>query len=421
MRLESALNTSKEGLNAHGQAIAIIGDNISNVSTTAYKTSRAEFSDILGEAAGDRVSETVAGAGDGVSVSRVRVLHETGVIEPTGRELDVGISGGGFFMVGDVASPEYTRSGAFEISRDGLLTNASGQPILGFSGADTTALGTINMYNVRTVGAVTTKADIFGNLDAGARVTQVPANVENFTDLSRAESYSAVQDVFDSQGTRHTVRISFFKTAPNKWTAQAYIDGGEVTGGTAGKPQLIGKADLTFDGNGVITDANKAAAVITGAANYSNGAAAGNFTVNLGTMSQYAGGSLVTNVTQDGQSPGQVTAYEFSPDGKIFAVLDNGIRSQIGALPLATFRNLDGLERSGSGTFVRTEKAGDPIIGAAGNGLRGDIEGRTLERSTVDIAEQFVNLVLIQRGYQANSQVLGAANEMIQGTLQLIR
>jgi len=420
MRLESALLTSREGISSHGQAIAVVGDNISNASTTAFKGSRAEFGDLMGEVAGDKVAETISGAGDGTTISRIRVIHENGVIEPTGRELDVGISGGGFFMVGSTAAPHYPRNGSFEITSEGLLVTGNGDPLLGYTGATAAPLGTINMYNVKTAGAVTTTAQLFGNLDAGATVTTLPQNPESFNDIAAQESYSAIQDVYDSLGARHTVRVSFFKTAPNTWTAQAYIDAGDV-GGEAGKPQLLGTSTLTFDGTGALPDANKAAANMTLAPAYSNGAQAGAFTLQLSSMTQYAGGSLITNVTQDGQGTGQVTSYEFNSDGKIFAVLDNGIRSQIGTLPLATFRNLYGLERSGSGTFTQTEQSGAPQIGAAGEGIRGGVEGKTLERSTVDIADQFVNLVVLQRGYQANSQVLSAANEILQGTIQLIR
>jgi flagellar hook protein FlgE len=420
MRLESALNTSREGINAHGQAIAVVGDNIANSSTTAYKTARAEFGDILGEYAGDRNSEVVAGSGDGVAIKQVRVIQENGVVEFTGRELDVAIAGGGFFMVGDAAAPQFTRAGNFEINPAGLLVNAQGQPILGFTGAANANLGPLNMFNVETAGAVTTDVSLFGNASATAPITVAPQNPATYREIGAAQTFSVTQSVFDSLGARHEVLVAFFKTGPNAWTAQAYIDGGDV-GGTAGTPQQIGTTNLTFGGDGKIAEANAAAAAITATPAYSNGAAAGNFTIDLSNMTQYAGGSLVNNVTQDGQANGAVKSYQFDSDGKVFAVLDNGSRAQIGSIPLATFNNVDGLERSGTGVFSSTVRAGDPVVAAAGSGLFGTLEGASLERSTVDIANQFVNLVLFQRGYQANSQVLSAANEMLQNTIGLLR
>jgi flagellar hook protein FlgE len=419
-RIESALLTSAQGLDAHGQAIAVIGDNISNANTTAYKTARAEFADLLGEASGDRTAGVVVGGGDGVALKKVRVLQENGVIEPTGRELDVGIAGGGFFMVGDVAAPQYTRSGSFQIDKTGLLTSSTGLPILGYSGLDTTNIGTINMYSAATTGVVTSQVALFGNLNASATNTTPPANPTSFKEIAAAQSFAASQPVYDSLGVRHDIQVAYFKTGPGAWTAQAFIDGGDV-GGTAGQPTLVGSASFTFGGNGVIPEANKAQAIIDGKAAYANGATAGAFKIDLSSMTQYAGGSLINNVTQDGQANGNVSKYEFDSDGKVYALLDNGTRSQIGTIPLASFRNVDGLERSGTGVYSATADAGDPVIAAAGKGLLGTLESSSLERSTVDIAGQFVNLVLFQRGYQANSQVLAAANEMIQGTLGLLR
>ncbi len=418
--IESALRTSAQGLDAHGQAIAVVGDNISNANTTAYKTARAEFADLLGEASGDRTAGVVAGIGDGAALKRVRVLQENGVIEPTGRELDVGIAGGGFFMVGDTAAPQYTRSGNFEIDKTGLLTSATGLPILGYSGVDTTTLGTINMYSAATTGSVTSTVALFGNLNASAPITTVPANPTTFKEVAKAQSFAASQPVYDSLGVRHDIQVAYFKTGPGAWTAQAFIDGGDV-GGTAGQPTLIGTTSFTFGGNGLIPQANAAQATINAQAAYSNGATAGAFAIDLSSMTQYAGGSLINNVTQDGQANGNVSKYEFDSDGKIYALLDNGTRSQIGAVPLASFQNVDGLERSGTGVYSATASAGDPTVSSAGKGLLGTLEASSLERSTVDIAGQFVNLVLFQRGYQANSQVLSAANEIIQGTLGLIR
>jgi flagellar hook protein FlgE len=178
---------------------------------------------------------------------------------------------------------------------------------------------------------------------------------------------------------------------------------------------------MTFNGNGFIGDAERPGSQLQMTANWSNGAAASNVTVDMSNFTQFAGSSLINNITQDGRGAGNISGYEFEPDGTIFARLDTGERSQVGTLPLALFKSSDGLERTGTSTYSQSEASGELEIGRAGVGLRGTIEGRTLERSTVDIAKQFVDLVIYQRGYQANSQVLSAANELLQGTIQLIR
>jgi flagellar hook protein FlgE len=338
----------------------------------------------------------------------------------TGRELDVAISGGGFFMVGDAAAPQFTRSGNLEINAAGNLTTSFGKEILGYSGVDLATLGPINMFDVNTVGTPTTQIQIYGNLDGAARTAQPPANPQTFRELNQSLSFISSQSLYDSQGARHEIVIAMFRTAPNTWQVKAYTDGAEV-GGTAGVPTLLGESTMTFNGNGFIGDAERPGSQLQMTANWSNGAAASNVTVDMSNFTQFAGSSLINNITQDGRGAGNISGYEFEPDGTIFARLDTGERSQVGTLPLALFKSSDGLERTGTSTYSQSEASGELEIGRAGVGLRGTIEGRTLERSTVDIAKQFVDLVIYQRGYQANSQVLSAANELLQGTIQLIR
>jgi flagellar hook protein FlgE len=185
--------------------------------------------------------------------------------------------------------------------------------------------------------------------------------------------------------------------------------------------QVGGNATLTFGPTGVIAAGDQAAAVITGTPAYGGGAAAGNFTINLAQMTQYATGSQLTGVAQDGRSSGNVKDFRFDSDGSLYAVLDSGTESLVARLPVATFRNNDGLERIGGNLFAASDMAGERTLNIAGEGISGAIEGSSLERSTVDLAAQFVDLVLFQRGYQASSQTLSAANELIQATIQLIR
>jgi flagellar hook protein FlgE len=420
MGLESAIGTSREGLNAHGRAIAVVGDNIANVNTTAYKASRPEFADILGEVADQRNSSTVSGIGDGVAIGNIRTIQEPGPIEPTGRELDIAISGNGFFMVGDAAAPQYTRVGSLEINAAGNLITASGKEILGYTGLDEATLGPINMTTVDTAGSATTQAQVFGNLNGAQVIGTAPANPATFRELSAALPFSSSQTIYDSQGARREVLFGFVKTGLNTWTVQAYVDGGDV-GGTEGVPTLLGEATLAFDGSGAMPEANRAQAQLTMAANWGNGADPSNVVVDFSGMTQFAGVSALKSINQDGEGQGGIQSYEFGTDGTIFAILDTGTRAQVGRIPLAVFPGADALERAGSSVFTPTERAGQAAVGKAGEGARGTIEDRTLERSTVDIAKQFVDLVVYQRAYQASSQVLSAANQMMQGTIQLIR
>ncbi|MBN8548829.1 MAG: flagellar hook protein FlgE [Deltaproteobacteria bacterium] len=421
MRIESALFSSKEGLTANGQAIAVVGDNIANSNTTAYKTSRVEFGDLFAAGKDATFPDALPQAGSGVQVNRVRQIHETGVIEATGRPLDVGIAGDGFFMSGDIESPLYTRAGNFSINSEGLLVTADGQPILGLQGSGTT-LGTLNLKNIAAAGSPTSAVALFGNLNSSAAVSTVPTTPATFNEITSAASFVVPSlEVHDSLGVSHGVTLAFFKGASNSWTAHAYMDGGDL-GQTAGVPVEVGSATtLAFSSSGVILDADKAAAKMTVNAAYTGGAAAGNFTIDLSSFSQFAGSSGVNSLTQDGQSAGNVKSYEFLKTGQLNAVMDNGTIVQIGTVQLAQFPNVDGLQRAGNAAFRTSDSSGKPVISNPGSEGTGTLESASLERSTVDLANQFVDLVLYQRGYQANSQTFGAANQLIQSTIALIR
>ncbi len=427
MRLESALYASREGLNAQGQAISVVGDNIANSNTVGFKRSRIEFADLLAGGSESSLSGVPQGnIGNGVKVNAVRQIHETGVIEQTDRTLDVGIGGDGFFVVNNGSRDLYTRAGNFTVNSSGLLADSGGNTVLGY-GVGGTTLQPINMTSLDAGGKASSAIKLTGNLDASAPEGVPPTAPGSFSDLltTGAASFSNIVSVYDSLGAAHTVTLTFTKTdtATRSWTAQAWIDGGDVTGGTKGVPQLLGTyAGLSFNTAGGIDAANQAAASLA-ATNvaYNNGAAAGAFTINLGGFSEYSAASIVNSVTNDGQGTGNIDSYEIGKDGVITAILDSGARKEIGSIALATFPNLDALNRAGDTAFVEGEDAGTILVGRPGEDGFGQLEAGGLERSTVDIAAQFVDLVIFQRAYQASSQTLNAANSLIRDTLGLIR
>jgi len=418
MRLESALFSSREGLISHGQAISVVGDNVSNANTVGYKSNRVEFEDLV---PGGAQAGNLPTTGSGSRVGRVRPILDTGVIETTGRALDVGIGGKGFFMVGSVEAPQYSRAGNFQIGSDGLLKTADGENVLGYSGTDTTTLGNINTRNLNVVAEPTTAATVFANVDSRSSETAAPLEPDSFNEVASLASFVTAIDVFDSLGESHDLSIAFFKTAPGAFTAQAYIDGGDV-GGIKGVPTKVGaEIALSFDENGGITEASRAAAIINAAPAYSNSAAVGAFTIDLSNISQYSGTNQVSGVIRDGRYTGTISEYEFRSDGSLFAKLDTGQTLQVGTLPLANFINPDGLERGGQNRFIAGDAAGERSITLPGALGVAEIAPSSLERSTVDLANQFIDLVLYQRGYQASSQTLNAANNLLRDTIGLIR
>jgi flagellar hook protein FlgE len=420
MRLESALNTGREGITAHGQAIAVVGDNISNANTVGYKNQKAIFADLLGQTPGDRVAEVVSGAGDGVTIREIRSNFEVGPIQGTGRDLDVALSGSGFFQVGEVATPQLTRSGQFAIDGEGFLVTSFGLPVLGYTGGDAVNLGKIDMRKVDLDIVPTTEAQLYGNLNSSATTSTPPANALSFQEINTTAAHTNIISVYDTLGERHEVVFAYYRNGINSWTVQAYANGSDV-GQAADQPVLLGQTDLTFDANGRPTAESLPTAVLNVNATWSNGSAPSTIGADLSAFSQFAGATLVTNFTQNGQGVGEITGYEINGQGVISARLTNGLTARIGSLSIATVTNQDGLVRNGTSTYVATDKAGVVTSGTAGTGARSNILSQSLEYSNVDLAGQFVELVVLQRAYAANSKVISTASDVIKDTISLVR
>ena len=421
MRIESALYTSREGINAHGGAISVVGDNIANSNTTGYKTQRSEFSDLVAD--NGSAPETIPTAGNGVSLDRVRVMFEQGLVETTGRSLDAAVSGSGFFIVGTEDNPFYTRDGVFEFGEDGTLQTRDGLQVLGTpAGQEGGVLAPLDSNVLELGGQATTEVTIRGNLGSGSEVTDgLPgANELDQNDLNALTTFNSPVEVYDSLGNRRTLQLAYFKTGPNEWTVRAYANGADIDG-EDGTVTQVGELELNFDNTGVIPEADQENAVLNVNVNWGDGAAAGAFTVDFGDFTQYATASQLRGMDVNGQSAGEVQTYSFTEGGALVAQLDNGEIVEIGTLQLATFESEDGLDRAGESLFRATERTGDVVIGNPGDANAGSIQGSAVERSTVDISKEFVDLVLLQRGYQANSKVLSETSGLIEETISLIR
>jgi flagellar hook protein FlgE len=280
------------------------------------------------------------------------------------------------------------------------------------------------MRGFSSTSSPTSAISVVGNLNSSQATSAtggVPANPPTFNAIQAAAGYITNTSAYDSLGVSHNITIAFSKTGTSTWVAQAYMDAGDA-GGTKGTPIQIGQdTPLAFGPDGQLTTAGKAAAVINAAPAYSNGASAGNFTINLSSFTQFGAQSQVAGITKDGQGVGEVQSYSFNKDGTITANLSSGTIVSVGRIQLADFKNRDGLIRIGNGSYKATDLAGEATIGDPTKLGLGGIQSGSLERSTVDIADQFVTLVTYQRGYQACSQTMNAANQILRDTLQMIR
>ena len=420
MRLESGLYCGRESLMTHGAALSGVADNLANSNTPGFKSTRVEFADLLSDSIGCLYSEPIEG-GSGVAAEQITADHDKqGPIETTNRPLDAAIQGQGFFILQNAANERfYSRAGNFQTDANGNLISVSGENIMGYTSASPETLVALRVDTSSVSPTPSTEVSVNGNLDSSEpAVLQVPSNPATFTDINQASTYDTGIELIDSLGAEHDIGLYFFLTNQQSrtWTCQAYVDAEDV-GGTAGTPSLIGTTTFSFDTSG--KQAENATTSLSLSGNWSNGAASSSATVDLSKFTGMAGSSYVSSVTNDGMRAGNVSGVEISQNGELVSLLDTGERNVIGQLALATFRSNNGLERVGSNMFRETEYSGVPSTGLANSADKGNIQNSALESSIVDPANEFINMIRFQRGYQAGSQVITTVSDLLNTTIQL--
>ncbi len=422
----NGLFAGRAGISSHGSAIAVSGDNISNSNTIGYKANRAEFEDLM---AGEGVIGRQVGSGS--SVATVSTIFEQGTLEFTGRPLDLGIAGTGYFVVAKEDQRYFTRAGNFKVDSAGFVTNQLGLAILGFPANGSGALEPININTIKQGTVATTVVDIAGNIDASSDLVNtavipvpglvVPPTV-TYSDLNSFAAYSTVVDVFDTLGEKHTISMFFYHTDTNEYTVRGYVNNEEVdaTGTLTGYPRLIGGKVITFGGNG---QRNPLPVVgtpdFTTNITWKNQSELSDIAVTFSPMTQYSAQSNILSISQDGQGIGAVTTLAVSSNGSISALLTNGQQTVIGTLAMASFSNPEGLTRLGGNLLSLSSSSGEPIYGKAESGNLGSLKSGTVELSTVDIASEFVKIITLQRGFQASSRIITTINQLLNEIIQL--
>jgi flagellar hook protein FlgE len=430
----NGLFSGRTGIASHGVAIAVVGDNISNASTVGYKAARSEFEDIV---AGGQASGVVVGSGS--QISSVNAIFQQGTLEFSGRALDLAIDGNGFFVVEQDAQRFFTRAGNFRIDEGGFIINQKGLKVLGFPAGGSGTLEPINVNGVSQDSVSTGNSAITGNLNAAADTTDTawvaaPLNGGastgvDFSDINEIAEYSTVVDVFDSLGAKHSVTIFFNKTAANTWQARAYAPSEDLTTApvVSGEPRQLtiaggtaaqGTFALSFDTNGQLVPGTSTASLDL-VVPWNNGSGSQTMTFDLSNFTQYSSASNITAITQDGKGIGTVGNVNISKDGSIFALLSNGQAAVIGTIGMANFSNPEGLVRQGGNLLQQSPDSGEPVIGKPKSGTFGAVSSGSLELSTVDIANEFVKLITLQRGFQANSRIINTINSLLNEIVQL--
>ena len=408
-----AFTTALSGVNAAQSDLDVISNNIANSSTTGFKTARAEFGDVYAQSL---LGTTTPTPGQGVKVTGIVQQFSQGDLEFTDNALDVAINGDGFFQVKENGVVEYTRSGAFQIDKDGFISTVSGARVQGFqvdatSGAVTGNIGDIQTQTALLDPKATTTTTITGNLNAG---DTAPATAPfSATDSTTYNSTTSLA-VFDSKGNSHTLDLYFVKTSTaNQYDVYSYLDGTSTTADAT--TPLIDQLPFTTAG-AYDTTGNKGTATIaqavTGAANLS-------IALDITGLTQYGTNFAINTAAQNGYSAGQLSSIEVNEYGLISARYSNGISKSMGQFALADFQNVNGLQPVGSTNWIETFKSGMPVLNKAGDANLGLIQGFALEQSNVQITQELVDLIVAQRNFQANAQVVQAEDAITQTIINM--
>lgn len=388
-----ALYSAISGLRSHQTMLDVTGNNIANVNTTGFKASATQFQDTLSQltrgasgAQAESGGSNPAQIGLGVQVAAISTNFSQGSAQATGRSTDMMISGDGFFVVQSGGETLYTRAGSFSFDAGGRLVTPDGALVQGWTAVNgvvpTTggATGNITLpQNAVAPAIATTSVTMTGNLPAGTAVGDV---------LTRDV------DVYDATGASRTVSMEFTRTATG-WNTKA-TDGATVSTGA-----LVYNAAGKVSSGGTLTV---------------NGIA-----IDLSTTTGFADLNTIAASKQDGREPGTLQSFSLAKDGTLVGSFSNGSTEAIARIALATFVNPGGLEKAGGSTYRTSINSGGATLGTAGTGGIGSLMGGALEMSNVDLSQEFTNLIVAQRGFQANARIITTSDEVLQELTNLKR
>ncbi|HXY78151.1 MAG TPA: flagellar hook protein FlgE [Candidatus Acidoferrales bacterium] len=406
------------GLTAETSALSTIANNLANQNTVGYKDKVVLFSDLFYQNLGTTGSGDPIQLGAGTQVSSMPSLFTQGSVEATGVPTDVAIQGSGFFAVQDTSGVvSYTRAGDFSVDANDFLVTSEGQQVLGYPAVDgvvNTGTGIVPLQlGAGTISPPTATTDVAltTNLNASAAV---------------GDTFSTPVTVYDSLGASHVLTFTFTNTGPGAWNYSITIPAADL--GATGDPVQVAAGKLTFDSNGNLkTPAANVAGITIGPQNtaaLADGASNLTFTWQLyngttGLLTQVAAPSSTSATNQNGAGSGSLVSFSIGSDGTITGSFSNGKTQALGQLALANFSNPDGLQLDGNTDYTPTLASGAAVAGVPGTGGLGTVSGGALEESNVDIATEFANLIVAQRGFEADAKAVTTFDQITQDTIAL--
>ncbi len=459
-----SLYSGVSGLQNHQVRMDVIGNNISNVNTVGFKKGRVNFQDMLSQSmqGAAKPTDDLGGVnpkqvGLGMTVASIDTIHTQGSLQTTGVATDIAVQGNGFFIMKNGEKEFYTRAGAFGIDEAGTFVNpANGMKVQGWMAETIDGQSFVNTaadpgditIPVGSKDPASATSEVFLACNLDKRTAEIaegagPAEV-------REGTWSIDKTIYDSFGNKHTMSIDFTKVpgVNNQWEAQIFVDrnaeadtetaldiGAENNEGNtfivefSNLGMLLGAEDeqgdrITEGELQIPVSFNVAGATVEEGAE----PVRQTFNLNLGTVgsavntvTQFAEKSSTKAFKQNGYSMGYLENFKIDQSGYITGVYSNGTNRTIGQVALASFVNPAGLEKAGESTYAVTNNSGDANIGASGIAGKGKFISGALEMSNVDLAEQFTDMIVTQRGFQANSKTIQTSDQMLQELMTLKR
>ncbi|PBJ81910.1 flagellar hook protein FlgE [Lysobacteraceae bacterium NML93-0399] len=405
-----SFNTSLSGINAANANLNVTANNIANVNTTGFKESRAEFADLFSNSSYGLARNAV---GSGVKLSNVAQQFSQGNIDPTGRSLDMAIDGEGFFTLNKNGARTYSRAGNFQTDAQGFVGTPDGArlqvypPRTNADGFDVGRVTDLQLLTTDSPPQPSSRVNLMFTLPGNA----TPPTMATF-DPTEPNSYNASTGgitVFDSLGVGHVQTSYLVKTDnPNEWQMHSYVDGTSV-----GDP-----VTLQFSDSGALvapTDGRVTLDPFTP----SNGAGVLDLALDVSGSTQYGERFQLRDTRQDGYAAGKLNEISISAEGVVFARYSNGADQPLGQIALTTFVNPQGLQPQGNNMWAETYTSGAGRTGAPDSSDFGQIQAGALESSTVDLTEQLVNMIVAQRNFQANAQMISTQDQVTQTVINI--
>ena len=460
-----SLYSGVSGMQNHQTRLDVIGNNVANVNTTGFKRGRVNFQDMISQqlSGAARPTTEVGGVnpkevGLGVMTASIDTIFTKGNLQSTGVSTDVAIQGNGFFILKNGEESFYTRAGAFGLDSEGTLVNpANGMRVQGWMAEELNGEMVLN-----TAGSTEDIIIPVGTKDP-AKATQnvnfacnlnknTPEILEGASPADIAKgTWATEQKIYDSFGNQHMLSVSFTRVVgnPNQWevTVNVNPDGETPTETRVGLGTTDGTENtflVNFDNNGTLLSVMDSAGNMTNPEGEvilqtsfnvpdANPDENGNpyrqtLNINLGTIgsqkntiTQSASQSSTKAFYQDGYTMGYLDNFKIDSTGTITGVYSNGTNRIIGQLALASFTNQGGLEKAGENTYVESNNSGLANIGVSGIAGKGSLLAGSLEMSNVDLTEQFTDMIVTQRGFQASSKTIQTADTLLDTVMNLKR